>query len=117
MTVSRNIACFGAGYWGRNLIRNFSALGVLASVCEPNPERQDALRKEYPSIHITNDAQQVLNDPEVPGVVIATPAEKHGSLVRTALLAGKDVFVEKPLCLSLREGQELVALAHEKNRV
>jgi UDP-2-acetamido-3-amino-2,3-dideoxy-glucuronate N-acetyltransferase len=61
--------------------------------------------------------EQVLADPEVAGVAIATPAETHGELVRRALLAGKDVLVEKPLCLSVEEGRQLVALADEKRRV
>jgi UDP-2-acetamido-3-amino-2,3-dideoxy-glucuronate N-acetyltransferase len=61
--------------------------------------------------------EQILTDPEVTGVAIATPAETHSALVQQALLAGKDVLVEKPLCLSVEEGRRLVALASEKQRV
>ena len=102
------IACIGGGYWGKNLIRNFSDLEVLAWICEIDSDRRARLGATYPTARLTDDVHQVLADPEVAGVVIATPAETHGELVREALLAGKDVFVEKPLCLSVEEGQQLV---------
>src|SRR6266511_4369271 len=71
----------------------------------------------YPKVRFTETIDHVLDDPEVGGVAIATPAETHGELVRRALLAGKDVLVEKHLCLSVKEGQKLVALAVERRRV
>jgi UDP-2-acetamido-3-amino-2,3-dideoxy-glucuronate N-acetyltransferase len=75
------------------------------------------LKTKYPTAQFTENVEQVLTDPGVTGVVIATPAETHGTLVRRALLAGKDIFVEKPLCLSVNEGRELVDLATNKNRI
>lgn len=111
------IACIGAGYWGKNLVRNFSDLGVLTWICDSSPERRQQLSAEYPSVKYGDSLDMVLADPDVAGVAIATPAETHGRIVRRALLAGKDVFVEKPLCLTVHEGQELVALASEKRRV
>ena len=66
---------------------------------------------------MTGSVDQVLSDPGVTGVAIATPAETHGELVRKALLAGKDVFVEKPLCLSVEEGEDLAMLAAASGRV
>src|SRR5438876_10485145 len=117
MTAPHKIACIGAGYWGKNLVRNFSDLGVLAWVCDLDPDRRAHLAAAYPMARFTAAVDQVLADPEVAGVVIATPAETHGELVRRALLAGKDVLVEKPLCLSVEEGQKLVALACERQRV
>jgi UDP-2-acetamido-3-amino-2,3-dideoxy-glucuronate N-acetyltransferase len=117
MTVVPRVACFGGGYWGRNLIRNFNALGALEAVYEPISERREALAKEYPTVQFTDDPQGIFSNPDVLGVVVASPAEVHGRLVRTALMAGKDVFVEKPLCLSVPEGQELVALARERKRI
>src|SRR5438876_4066618 len=117
MTAPHKIACIGAGYWGKNLVRNFSDLGVLAWVCDLDPDRRAHLAAAYPMARFTAAVDQVLADPEVAGVVIATPAETHGELVRRALLAGKDVLVEKPLCLSVEEGQKLVALASERHRV
>jgi UDP-2-acetamido-3-amino-2,3-dideoxy-glucuronate N-acetyltransferase len=111
------IACIGGGYWGKNLIRNFSDLGVLAWICELDAERRSHLGATYPTAKLTDDMDQALADPEVAGVAIATPAETHGALVRQALLSGKDVLVEKPLCLSVEEGQQLVDLASKKRRV
>ncbi len=111
------VACIGAGYWGKNLARNLDDLGVLAAICEADAERHAAMQKLYPSVELTSDAEATLGDPELDAAVIATPAETHGRLVRQALEAGKDVLVEKPLCLSVEEGRELVALAAERERV
>ena len=116
-TFQVKIACIGAGYWGKNLVRNFSNLGVLSWICDTSHERLTQLSAEYPSASYADSLDKILADPEVAGVAIATPAETHGQCVRQALLAGKDVFVEKPLCLTVEEGQELVALASEKQRV
>jgi len=111
------VACIGAGYWGKNLVRNFSELGVLSTVCETDVETQFRLKRQYPNVKFTDVVDEVLADPEVAGVVIATPAVTHGTLVKQALLAGKDVLVEKPLCLSVDEARSLVALASERHRV
>ncbi len=111
------VACIGAGYWGRNLVRNFNQLGVLASVCEVDDDRRDQLREQYVGVPLTDSADRVLADPRITAVAISTPAETHGRLVRLALMEGKDVLVEKPLCISAREGEQLVALAEEKKRI
>lgn len=111
------IACIGAGYWGRNLVRNFNDLDALSWICEPDPVKQAQLKENYPAVRLTDSFDQVLTDPDVAGVAIAAPAETHGNLVRQALTAGKDVFIEKPLCFSLEEGQELIALAREKKLI
>jgi UDP-2-acetamido-3-amino-2,3-dideoxy-glucuronate N-acetyltransferase len=117
VTVSRNIACIGAGYWGLNLVRNFHDLGALLWTCEFDEERRAYIADLYPQVRLTGTIDDVLTDTDVAGVVIATPAETHGRLVRQALLAGKDVYVEKPLSLSVVEGQQLVRLAHDKGRL
>ena len=114
---TKSIACIGAGYWGKNLVRNFNELDVLACVCEVDQNRRAHLSDEYPSVQFTEDVQEILDNPEIAGVAIATPAESHGALVQRALMAGKDVLVEKPLSLSVEEGRKLVALADRKNRV
>src|SRR6266480_3991842 len=111
------ISCIGGGYWGKNLIRNLYDLGVLSWVCEIDADRRTELRAAYPSTNFTDSVNQVFGDPNTAGVVIAAPAANHGELVRQALLADKDVFVEKPLCLSVEEGKQLVALASERRRV
>ena len=110
------IAVIGAGYWGKNLVRNFAQLGNLELICDSAPERRTELEKQY-GVSTTNDVAAALSSPTITGVAIATPAETHGVLVRQALEAGKDVFVEKPLCLDVEEGRRLVELAREKKRV
>ena len=106
-----SIAVIGTGYWGKNLVRNFSALGALRVIVDTNSEILDRMALDYPDAKVTASYSEVLNDPAITGLAIATPAETHGALIREALLAGKDVFVEKPLCLSEDEGQELIQLA------
>jgi UDP-2-acetamido-3-amino-2,3-dideoxy-glucuronate N-acetyltransferase len=115
--ISARVAVVGAGYWGANLVRNFHQIGALASVCDTNAEIRQRVAAMYPGARVTESVQAVLVDPSVDAVAIATPAETHGDLVRQALNAGKDVFVEKPLCLSVRTGEELVALARERGRI
>lgn len=112
--VHARVAVVGAGYWGKNLVRNFHGLGALYAVCENDNERIHGLKQQYASTRIVSAYSDVLRDDKVKAVAIATPAESHGALVREALLAGKDVFVEKPLCLSVGTGEELVTLARDK---
>jgi UDP-2-acetamido-3-amino-2,3-dideoxy-glucuronate N-acetyltransferase len=111
------VACIGAGYWGRNLVRNFHELGALATVCDASPAALNELAQKFPDGRYTSSVRDVLADASVSAVAIATPAETHGHLVRQALEAGKDVFVEKPLCVTLDEGRELVAFAERAGRV
>ena len=116
-TFQNKIACIGGGYWGKNLIRNFNDLGALSWVCDLDANTRDQLRSKYPTINFTDTVDQILSNPDITGVAIATPAVTHGELVRRALAAGKDVFVEKPLCLAVNEGNQLVVLATEKKRM
>jgi UDP-2-acetamido-3-amino-2,3-dideoxy-glucuronate N-acetyltransferase len=107
----------GAGYWGKNLVRNFHGLGALATVCDTNAEQREALVTQYPGSKGSNDYAESLVDPALDAVAIATPASQHGEMVRAALVAGKDVYVEKPLCLSETEGRDLTKLARDRGRV
>jgi UDP-2-acetamido-3-amino-2,3-dideoxy-glucuronate N-acetyltransferase len=111
------VACIGAGYWGQNLVRNFHALGALSCVCESDAERSAAIAAQYPGLRVVQSTEDVFADPLIQAVAIATPAETHADLVAQALQAGKDVFVEKPLCLSTERGRELVALAASRSRI
>ena len=115
--IRPNIAVIGSGYWGKNLVRNFAELGALAMICDTNPETRDALAAQYPGCRAVADFADVLRDDSIEAVSIATPAETHGTLVRQALLAGKDVLVEKPLCLVEEEARSLVALAKQQGRL
>lgn len=111
------VAVVGSGYWGKNLVRNFHELQALAAVCDSNEETLHQLGQQYPECRTLGSYGEVLGDETITAVAIATPAESHANLVREALLAGKDVFVEKPLCLSLSTGEALVALARERGRI
>ncbi len=111
------IAVAGAGYWGKNLVRNFAQLRVLHTLCDANEATLKAQAALYPGVRTSTDYEAVLADEAIHGVVLATPAIRHHEHARAALLAGKHVFVEKPLALSPRQGEELVALAQERGLV
>lgn len=111
------IAVFGCGGWGKNIVRTMRDLDALHAVVEPSESgraRAAALCPDHPAYA---DPDIVLNDPAVAGVMIATPAETHFDLARRVILAGKDVFVEKPLTTRLDDARELVALARAHDRV
>jgi UDP-2-acetamido-3-amino-2,3-dideoxy-glucuronate N-acetyltransferase len=105
------VGVVGAGYWGKNLVRNFHLLGALESVCDINDDSLNRVRKEY-GVATTKDYDAILSEPAIDAIVIAAPAASHFDLARRALQAGKHVFVEKPLALNANEGKELVELAN-----
>ena len=107
----RDVALIGAGHWGKNLARSFDALGALGVVCEASPAAVDAIKKSYPHVRTTASYAEVLADASISKVAIAAPAALHYELAEAALNAGKDVYVEKPLCLRLDHAEKLVALA------
>lgn len=115
-TNHRGLALIGAGYWGRNLARNFHDLGALHTVCDASQETVNRFAAEYGVSGVT-DPESVWNNDEIRRVAIAAPAGLHFQLAWQALEAGKDVFVEKPLCLNLSEARNLVRLAQERRRV
>ena len=106
-----SVAVIGSGYWGKNLVRNFHQLGVLKLICDKNKATIDQFRKQYTDVETCLDLKEVLGHKDINAVVVATPAESHFSVVHEALSAGKHVFVEKPLALTEKEGQQLVKLA------
>jgi UDP-2-acetamido-3-amino-2,3-dideoxy-glucuronate N-acetyltransferase len=110
------VAVIGSGYWGKNLVRNFHALAALECVCDVREEPLREAEQEY-GLRTTRDLQIILRDDRVHAVVIAVPAIEHFELAKRFLLAGKDVFVEKPLSLRASEGRELVELARAHNRI
>ncbi|MEK6951609.1 MAG: Gfo/Idh/MocA family oxidoreductase [Nanoarchaeota archaeon] len=113
----KNLAIIGAGLWGKNLTRNFFELNVLKCVCDLNKEELGSIKEAYPDIEITSSFDNILTDKRIRSIVIATPSETHYSLTKSALEAGKDVFVEKPLALSFVEAKELVDLAEQNKRI
>ncbi|MBN1380889.1 MAG: Gfo/Idh/MocA family oxidoreductase [Deltaproteobacteria bacterium] len=115
--TNRHIAVIGAGYWGKNLVRNFHQLNVLKTVCDGDQGILSQMQETYLGIGTTADFDAVLSDPDIQGCVIAAPAALHCALAERALQAGKDVFVEKPLSLTYQDGEKLLHLAAEKKKI
>jgi predicted dehydrogenase len=107
--MKKNIAVIGCGHWGKNLVRNFAALGSLAAVCDPNDELAQKYAYEY-GVHNFSFAE-VINDAGIEGVVLAVPAPLHASLAIAAMEAGKHVYVEKPLAMNQLEAKEMIESA------
>ncbi|MCD6570981.1 MAG: Gfo/Idh/MocA family oxidoreductase [Deltaproteobacteria bacterium] len=116
---SRNvsIAVVGAGYWGKNLVRNYAELGVLHSICDTNSSALEGFQNQYPNARCTISYQEILDNPEIDGVVLAVPAAMHSSFATEALLSEKDVYVEKPLALDLDDADELLDIATAHSRI
>ena len=115
--TEKDLALVGAGYWGKNLARNFNALGVLHTLCDRSAVTLQSYGPEYNGVRRCQDFDEVLRDAAIAKVAIAAPAALHYPLAKAALLAGKDVFVEKPLCLELADAEDLVAVAERQRRV
>lgn len=115
--MKKNIALIGAGYWGKNHLKNLHRLNVLHSVLEPGENIINERKKDYPDVDYVKEASQVLDNPDIRAVVIAAPAARHFELTKKCLLAGKDVLVEKPMALTVVEGQELIEIARKENRI
>ena len=105
------IACIGAGYWGKNLIRNFEEIGVLSTICDGDAKTIESFAKQYPEVKVTTELNSVLSDSSIDAVSISTPAETHFELIKQALQAGKHVYVEKPLCLDEMQAQKAIDIA------
>ncbi|MEW6096333.1 MAG: Gfo/Idh/MocA family oxidoreductase [bacterium] len=112
-----NIAVIGTGYWGKNLVRNFAQLGVLHTICDADEGRLKQIGEDYPQVNKVMAFADVLGNDEIDAVAISTPAELHYQLTKEALLAGKDVFCEKPLALTVEEGVELTALSQKNKKI
>ncbi len=114
-----NVAVIGCGYWGPNLIRNFSSTPGcrLMAVCDHNPERLEMVRGQYPQVELFSDYEALLKREDLHAVAIATPVSSHFPLSKRALEAGKHVIVEKPMTATVAEGEELIALAERMQRV
>jgi len=112
------IAVVGSGYWGKNLVRNFNDLGALIAICDKDSSVLDNFKEKYEGISTTENLDYLLDKSlfQIDAVVIAAPAATHYDLAKRCLLAGKHVFVEKPLALTGEEGQNLIEIA-EKNHL
>ena len=105
----------GLGAWGRNLARNFDDLAELTWLCDTDEEKRAEFTLRYPQARFTTSFDELLADPGLDAVVIATPVPTHFSLARSALAAHKHVFVEKPPAMTAAEIAELVTLAEERD--
>lgn len=112
MKGKKNIAIIGIGRWGKNLLREFDKIArVEFCFHKGNPETTKWLKLNYPNVKITSSYQELLADSTIDAVVIATPIKTHYNLARRALLAGKHVFVEKPMTENVNQAKKLVELA------
>ena len=113
------IGVIGYGYWGPNLVRNcFEARGgSLACVSDLRAERLALVNKRYPAVKVTQDVRELIEDPAIDAVAIATPVSTHYDLAMRALQAGKHVLVEKPLASNTEQVQRLMDMADRKKRV
>jgi len=119
MTESIGIAVVGTGDWGANLVRNFSALpgARLVALCDADPQRLAKTAAQYPGTATHARVEDVAADPSVQAAVVAASAVNHHPLAKALLEAGKDVYVEKPLALSVAHAEELVTLAAKHGRI
>jgi len=94
------IGLVGCGAWGKNLLRNFANLPgcVLVSCCDENPKQIEKICPNYPEVKFTQDHKEIIENPNLDAVVISTPPASHFELSKSAILADKDVFVEKLWC-------------------
>lgn len=109
------IAVIGTGSWGKNLVRNFYELGVLKIVCDLEEDNLIKARERYPNLLTTSSLKEIIDDKEIDGIVIATPAHTHYEIAKQSLEAGHNVYVEKPLAQNVTEAKELHAIAENKN--
>ena len=111
-----SVGLVGAGYWGQKLLPKFLAdpNGYVRAVCDIQPGNRSAVCQCFSELAVTDDYEALLLDRQLNAVVIATPPASHYALARRALLAGKHVWIEKPLALDLEEGRELVRLGEER---
>ena len=115
----RGIAVVGLGYWGPNWVRNLYQLRCAKRLiaCDLDRSRRERMRSLYPGIELSERFEEVLDDPDVQGVIIAAPVSTHYPLARRTLEADKSVLVEKPLAMSRSEAADLVRLARDRGRI
>jgi predicted dehydrogenase len=113
------IAVVGAGGWGKNHVRNYAAIAEadLRYVCDRDDGIRATMGALYPSVAAVPDLQVILDDAAVSAIVVATHAPSHFEVAEAALRAGRDVFVEKPLCLSSDQAATLCRMAEEGGRI
>jgi predicted dehydrogenase len=111
------IGVIGYGYWGPNIVRNFSAANgsEVTMVCDMNQQTLKKVKKAYPQLNVTDNIDELIKNPEVDAIAIATPVFTHHDLAKKALKEGKSVFLEKPFTYTVAEAEDLIELAAKKN--
>jgi len=117
LTKKTKVALIGFGMWGRNLARNFHQLNALQVICDANKEYLAEAKKQYPNTQLSESFAEVLARKDIDGVIIATPPISHKDLAIQAVKAGKDIFVEKPLALSVMDGIEMTQCADKFKKI
>ena len=117
--TSTRLAVAGFGYWGPNLARNIAARAdaELVAIADHSPVRRAAAAEAFASARVVEDVHDLLRDPGIDGIVLATPADSHHDLGMAALDAGKHLLVEKPLAMTVAHGADLVAAAETRGLV
>ncbi len=110
------VGVIGAGYWGKNLIRNFNSTGrsLVKFVCDLLQDNLQRTKVFYPDTLLTNNYIELLDDEELNLICIATPPETHFKIAKKCIEAGKNVLIEKPMCKTVREAKNLISLANER---
>ncbi len=113
------IGLVGYGYWGPNVARNFRQVpgSRLVAICDQSPGRCEVASRAFHHCQVTSRYQDLLENPAIHAIIVTTPVGTHYELARLAILAGKDVLVEKPMTKTVAEGEALVQLAAEKRRI
>lgn len=113
------VGIIGCGYWGPNLIRNFHEIpsAEIIAICDSREERLRPFHRKFPTVKLSTRYQDLLSNPLIDAIVVATPVSTHYEIARRALLAGKHVLVEKPLVQTARQGNALLRLASRLQRI
>ncbi|HXY55777.1 MAG TPA: Gfo/Idh/MocA family oxidoreductase [Nitrospirota bacterium] len=111
-----NIGVIGYGYWGPNIVRNFTSIDGtrVLGICDSDPKAMDRARRSYPHVVTTRDCNDILASSEIDAIAVITPVSTHFDLARKALENGKHVFVEKPFTATVEQAEELISLAGRK---
>src|SRR5215213_8806826 len=118
VTHPTRIAVVGCGYWGMNYVRVFSELpDAEVMACDEQTSRLDDVARRLPVVALATDVAELLERDDLDGVIVCTPASTHRAIAGAALEAGKHVLVEKPLTTNTGDAEELIALAHRRDRV
>ena len=113
------IGIIGYGYWGPNLVRNFAETpdAAVAAVCDLDPKKLELVQRRYPGVKTTTDFQDLLKDPSIDAIAVATPVSTHFELGMAVLKAGKHLWIEKPMTETSLQARKLVDEAHRRKRV